>query len=205
MSKLILIILVQLLYVPMLTLRTISMVKNLKMLTTIFGFLEAFIYIFGLAIVLSGEQSIAEMIVYALGFGMGLLVGIFVEQKLAIGYSTIHVNVNHSNDGLLSVLREKGFGVTLFRGEGKSGNRIKLEILTKRKREKELIEIIYENEPNAFVVSYEPKMFKGGYLTDIMRKRNKLRLKYATDGESSNGIAQNAIIDFKEEIKQLGS
>ena len=38
MTKLLLIIGIQLLYVPMLTLRTICMVKNLKILTALFGF-----------------------------------------------------------------------------------------------------------------------------------------------------------------------
>jgi len=203
MSKLILIILVQLLYVPMLTLRTISMVKNLKILTSLFGFLEALVYIFGLAIVLSGEQSIVEMVVYAFGFGMGLLVGIIVEQKLAIGYTTMHVNINHTNDKILSELRDKGFGVTVFNGEGKFGNRNKLEILTKRKRESELIKIIYENEPEAFVVSYEPKMFKGGYLKDIMRKRNKVRIRSAGEIEETHGILENVIIEFKTEVKKM--
>ena len=91
MYTLILIITIQLLYVPMLTLRTISMVKNLKLFTALFGFLETLMYIFGLAIVLSGEKSILEMIVYASGFSMGLVVGIYIEQKLAIGYLCLNV------------------------------------------------------------------------------------------------------------------
>lgn len=203
MSKLILIILVQLLYVPMLTLRTISMVKNLKILTTFFGFLEALIYIFGLAIVLSGEQSALEMIVYALGFGMGLLVGILVEQKLAIGYTTMHVNINHNNEMLVAELRDKGFGVTVFRGEGKFGSRNKLEVLAKRKRESELLKLIYQNEPNAFIVSYEPKMFKGGYLKDIMKKRNKARIRSIDETEDNTGVFKNVINEFKSEIKKM--
>ena len=85
MSKLILIIIVQLLYVPMLTLRTICMVKNLKKLTSLFGFLESLIYVFGLALVLSGDSSTLEMIVYAVGFSVGLVLGMIVEQKMAIG------------------------------------------------------------------------------------------------------------------------
>ena len=70
MSKLLLIILIQLIYVPLLTLRTITMVKNLKMLTALFGFLEALVYIFGLAMVLSGDQDIVEMVVYAFGYSL---------------------------------------------------------------------------------------------------------------------------------------
>lgn len=174
MSKLALIIFVQLLYVPMLTLRTICMVKNLKFFTSLFGFLEALIYIFGLVIVLSGEQSVIEMIVYAFGFALGLVVGIYVEQKLSIGFTSIHVNINHSNEVMLSSLRNKGFGVTCFAGEGKKGERKILDILTKRKRENELLKLIYEYEPEAFVISYEPKMFRGGYLTEIMQKQMRL-------------------------------
>lgn len=176
MSKLLLILFVQLLYVPMLSLRTISMVKNMKVLTCVFGFLEAIIYIFGLAIVLSGEQSVIEMVVYAIGFSLGLFAGILIEQKLAIGYSSFHVNINHKNPLLVKELRDKGFGVTIFVGEGRNSSRLKLDILTRRKREDELIHAILDKEPNAFIIGYEPKMFKGGYLSDIMKKRVRGKL-----------------------------
>lgn len=204
MSKLLLIILIQLLYVPMLTLRTISMVKNLKIMTSLFGFLEALIYIFGLAIVLSGEQSVIEMIVYALGFALGLIVGIFVEQKLAIGYTSMHVNITHNNDEMLEELRSKGFGVTVFSGRGKFGDRNKLEILTKRKREGELIKIVYKHEAQAFIMSYEPKMFRGGFLSDIMQKRVKMNIKNGmVPNEKTYTFVKGIVIRFKKEIKVL--
>lgn len=202
MSKLILIILIQLLYVPMLTLRTISMVKNLKVLTAVFGFLESVIYIFGLAIVLSGEQSVIEMIVYAIGFAMGLVTGIFVEQKLAIGFSTVHVNINHNNPVLIKDLRDSGFGVTVHQGEGRNGQRVILDILTKRKRESLLLKKIYVHEPNAFIISYEPKMFKGGYLTDIMKRRMGKRNKVINE-EQSLGVIKKTIKNVKSEVNIL--
>lgn len=204
MSKLFLIIFVQLLYVPMLTLRTICMVKNLKFFTSIFGFLEALIYIFGLAIVLSGDQNVVEMVVYAIGFAMGLGVGIFVEQKMAIGFSSIHVNINHSNEEMLSNLRNKGFGVTVFSGEGKFGERRRFDILTKRKRENELFKLIYEYEPEAFIISYEPKMFRGGYLTEIMQKRVKYNRKNNFESvKESLGVVKGTIEKMKRETKTL--
>lgn len=173
--KLLLIILIQLLYVPLLTLRTITMVKNLKFLTTLFGFLEAFVYIFGLSVVLSGEQNTIEMIVYALGFSLGLFLGIYVEQKMAIGFITVYVNINQPNILLINELREKGFGVTTYQGEGMHSTRYRLEVLTRRKKEKEVYDIVNNHEKNAFIVAYEPKTFKGGYLSELMRKRVKNR------------------------------
>lgn len=201
MSKLLLIIIVQLLFVPMLTLRTISMVKNLKVLTALFGFLEAVVYIFGLSIVLSGEQSILEMLVYAVGFAMGLIVGIIIEQKLAIGYVTYNATINSYNKDLIEQLRNEGFGVTVHTGHGKLGERYRLDILTQRKREKHLLETIYQLEPTAFIISYEPKMFKGGYLTTLMKKRMKKRQPVINASEDN--LFVQAVHEVKEEYEVL--
>lgn len=204
MSKLFLIILIQLLYVPMLTLRTICMVKNLKILTAFFGFLEALVSIFGLAIVLSGEQNTVEMLVYALGFALGLVVGILVEQKLAIGFSSIKVNITHDNEMLINILRDEGFGVTIYLGEGKYGKRINLDILTKRKKEAKLLGIIHKYEPKAFIMAFEPKMFRGGYLTEMMTKRIKIKKRSASSDESQfKNVIKKTIEGIKFEAAEL--
>jgi len=171
LSNLVLILIMQLFYVPMLALRTICMVKKLTLLTTIFGVLESLIYVFGLSLVLTGEQSILEMLVYAFGFGIGLIVGIYVENKLAIGYTSVIANIREKNMALINHLRENGYGVTVFEGEGRESSRYRLDILTKRSLENELLEIINRFEPSAFIIFYEPKLFKGGYILEMMKKR----------------------------------
>lgn len=200
MTKLILIIVIQLIYVPMLTLRTITMVKNLKILTAFFGALEAFVYVFGLAIVLSGEQNTLEMVVYAIGFALGLFLGIFVEQKLAIGFTVVQVNINHQNQQMVNGLRALGFGVTVITGQGMHDERIILDILTKRRREKELYTAIAEFEPNAFVVSYEPKTFKGGYLTELMKKSRTAKSSVLDDNEP---IVKKSLKEISREFHEL--
>lgn len=195
MSKLLLIIVIQLLYVPMLTLRTICMVKNLKILTSLFGFLETLVYIFGLTIVLSGEQNTLEMIVYAIGFSLGLFLGILVEQKLAIGFSSIQVNITHDNEVLINILRDEGFGVTVYFAEGKYGKRINLDILTKRKKETKLLEIIHKYEPKAFIMAFEPKMFRGGYLIEMMKKRLRISKRNINKEENQSKCIYKKTVD----------
>lgn len=73
-------------------------------------------------------------------------------------------------------MRESGFGVTVFQGEGKDSPRYRLDILTKRSRENELLQLIEEYEPNAFILSYEPTRFKGGFMEIMMKKQNRKRL-----------------------------
>lgn len=171
MKDIILIIILQLVYVPMLALRTISMVKKLKLQTAVFGVLESLIYVLGLSLVLTGEQTLLEMLVYAVGFGLGLIVGIKIESRLAIGYTSVLVNIKEKNQAFIDLLRENGYGVTIFQGEGREGNRYRLDILTRRAQESELMKLINLHEPDAFVTLYEPTLFKGGYISEIMKNR----------------------------------
>ncbi|WP_409304444.1 DUF2179 domain-containing protein [Peribacillus sp. SCS-155] len=171
MKEILLILLLQLMYVPLLTLRTIFLVKNITLLASILGIFEMLIYVFGLSLVFSGDQSLLAMIVYAVGFGLGIILGTKIEQKLAIGYINVTVNTQEKNKALLDTLRNDGFGVTLYIGEGRDSNRYRMEILTKRNREDELIATVEKFEPKAFIMSYEPRRFKGGFLLDRMKKR----------------------------------
>lgn len=174
MFNIILIFALQLIYVPILTLRTIFLVKNMSVAASSFGVLEALIYVFGLSLVFSGHQSIAEMVVYAIGFGVGLYIGTRIENKLAIGYTSLSVNLMETNEALIDLLRNKGFGVTVFEGRGRDSQRFQLEILTKRSRENEVMDLIEEYEPRAFIISYEPRRFKGGFLVKSMKKQTGL-------------------------------
>lgn len=177
MLNIILILVLQLVYVPLLTLRTIFLVKNMTIRASILGFAEALIYVFGLSLVFSGDQGPLGMFIYAVGFGLGILLGGLIENKLAIGYNNFTVNLLEKNSDLINQLRNNGFGVTLYEGKGKEGIRYRLEILTKRNREEELLDLIDEYEPRAFIVSFEPRRFKGGFLVNTMSKgikRSKL-------------------------------
>lgn len=170
MQEIILILLLQLIYVPVFTLRTIFLVKNMILIAAFLGVMESLIYVFGLSIVFSGEQEPITLVVYALGFGIGMLVGGAIENKLAIGYNNIVVNLMEKNMSLINYLRDEGFGVTLYEGEGRDSKRYRLDILTKRSREDELIQIVEDYEPKAFIISYEARRFRGGFLVNSMKK-----------------------------------
>lgn len=170
MINILLILLLQLIYVPLLTLRTIFLVKNMTLIASVLGFAESLIYVFGLSLVFSGEQGPLAMLVYALGFGLGIIIGGAVENKLAIGYNNFAVNLMNKNTELIDLLRNEGFGVTVFEGEGRDSKRYRLDILTKRSREEELLDLIHIHEPRAFIVSFEPRRFKGGFLVNTMKK-----------------------------------
>lgn len=167
----------QLIYVPILTLRTIMMVKGLKQKAAAMGMLEGVIYVVALGIVFSDLSNYYNMAAYALGFGVGLYIGAVIEEKLAIGYVSIEVNIPQKNQQLIDRLRETGFSVSSSSVEGMASTRCRLDCTARRDREKEFIKIVSEYEPQAFIVSFEPRNFKGGYITKAMKKRREKYLK----------------------------
>jgi uncharacterized protein YebE (UPF0316 family) len=203
MREIVLILRLQLSYVPMLALRTICMVKKLTLLTAFFGFLEAIVYVFGLALVLSGDQTTLAMIVYALGFSLGLIVGIAIENKIAIGFRSVLVNIKTKNMTLIDGLRSMGYGVTVFEGEGREGSRYRLDILTKRSQESELFELINTHEPSAFVIAYEPTRFKGGFIEQMMKKQMNQKMKLHLPTPQTMGWFKKATHTVASEVKEL--
>lgn len=203
MREIVLILILQLCYVPMLALRTICMVKKLTLLTAFFGFLEAIVYVFGLALVLSGDQTTLAMIVYALGFSLGLIVGIAIENKIAIGFRSVLVNIKTKNVLLIDELRSMGYGVTVFEGEGREGSRYRLDILTKRSQEKELFELINAHEPSAFVIAYEPTRFQGGFIEQLMKKQMNQKFNFQLPKAEKPGWLKKATQSVASEVKEL--
>ena len=139
--------------------------------------LEGAIYIVSLGIVFQDLSNWMNIVAYVIGFSAGLLLGGYIENKLAIGYITYQVSLLDRCNELVDELRHCGFGVTVFEGEGINSIRYRLDIVAKRSREKELLEIINEIAPKAFMSSYEIRSFKGGYLTKAMKKRALLKKK----------------------------
>ncbi|MBU9720923.1 DUF2179 domain-containing protein [Bacillus alkalicola] len=173
----IIIFIAQLLYVPILTLRTIMMVKGLKGKAAGIGILEGVIYVVAIGLVLTDLTNYYNMAAYAIGFGVGLYIGALIEEKLAIGYVTIEANIPEKNQALIDRLREVGFSVSTSSVDGISTTRYLLYCTARRDREKEFYRIVDQFEENAFVASFEPRNFKGGYITKAMKQRRELFLK----------------------------
>lgn len=159
------IFILQIIYVPLLTLRTTFVVKGKKSQASIVAFLEAIIYIISLGIVFSDLTNLFNIGAYIIGYSAGIYIGGLIEERLALGYRSTHVISTHNTDELAEVLRTLKFGVTTFLGEGiNKEKRYRLEIISHRNRESELISLIKKMDETAFIVSYEPTQFKGGYL-----------------------------------------
>lgn len=163
--KAICIFILQLIYVPILTLRTTLVVKGEMKKAPLVGFLEAIIYIVSIGIVFSDLTNMYNIVAYVIGYAVGIYLGSKLESKLAIGYRVIQINSTKDSNILADSLRACKFGATTFVGTGINDEaRYRIEVLTHRIREKEVIKLTQDIDPKAFIVSYDLTQFKGGYL-----------------------------------------
>jgi uncharacterized protein YebE (UPF0316 family) len=170
MVVVLIILVINMLYVSLLTVRTIFILKGKRYLASMVSAAEAFVFVLGVGLVLENLSNIQNLVAYAAGFALGVLLGTKIEERLALGYVTVKVISNKTDYLLPELLRRKGFGVTSWFGEGRDGRRLVLEILTSRKDQKDLYSYIVAADPGAFIVSYEPQHFRGGFWTGSLRK-----------------------------------
>ncbi|WP_392392034.1 DUF2179 domain-containing protein [Paenibacillus senegalensis] len=156
-------------YVSLSTVRLILVMKARRVLATFISMVEVFVYLMGLTIVLNNIDNPLNIVAYCVGWGSGVWLGIKIEEWMALGYSILQIVVDSGSTSLAVTLRERGFGVTSWLAEGKDGPRLVMQVLAKRANEKKLLKSINELAPKAFVISYEPRYFRGGFWTKRLR------------------------------------
>ncbi len=156
---------INLVYIVINTLRLLLTMKGYRRIAPIISVAEVVIYTMGLSLVMKYISQPVYLIAYALGFGVGIYLGIIIEDYLALGYSVIQVFTKRTDVQLPQQLRSVGYGVTEQPGYGRDGERTILTILTPRKNEMTLSRTIDELSDKAFYISYNAKYVNGGFWT----------------------------------------
>lgn len=165
------ILIINIVYVSFFTIRMILTLKGQRYLAAFISIFEVVVYVVGLGLVLDNLNEIQNLVAYAIGYGLGVLVGTKIEEKLALGYITVNVVTKEWDKKFTETLRNKGYGVTSWMAYGMEGDRLAMQILTPRKSERKLYETIKEIDPKAFIIAYEPKTIHGGFWVKAVKKR----------------------------------
>jgi len=135
------------------TLRTISIVQGRKWMAFWLGFFEISLW---LAVISTVIHQITEApllgIFFAFGFATGNLVGIQIERWLALGHIILKVISKEHFHEMTQYIREAGYAVTTFQGEGKEGPVVELYIVCRRQDLKNILTRVKDIEPTAFYI-----------------------------------------------------
>ena len=146
------------------TARQIIIVRGHKYPGAVLGFFEIFIYTIALSYVIRNGAWI-DMLAYALGFAVGIIVGAAIEEKLALGYYSVRIITHHKAKEISDDLRAHGFGVTVVVGEGRDGIVYVLEVILRRKEMKALQKHVRSIHEQAFITTGEAYGVQRGFFT----------------------------------------
>lgn len=148
------------------TLRIIFTSRGEKKIASMLGFVEVLIWIVIVSQVLGQVKNPVAYVGYAAGFATGTLVGMLIEERMAMGTLVLRIILNKDAAELTTALRAAGFGVTSVNGEGAQGPVNLLYTVIQRKNMTLAAKLIHDIAPGAFfsveeVRSSEKGIFPG--------------------------------------------
>jgi uncharacterized protein YebE (UPF0316 family) len=149
------------------TVRTILMLSGGRVVPAMLGAVEVTIWVLAVGgVIMYLPSHPLALVAYACGFGTGVLVGMTIEDRLALGYRVVRVISPHSArpDGrsLSEALRAAGYPVTRVDASGRSGP-VELAFMVIRRRDlRQLRRHIDELAPDSFVTVERAEPPSGG-------------------------------------------
>ncbi len=151
------------------TLRIIFVSKGMKYLSGLLGFFESLVWVLAISQVMQNLNSWTTYIAFALGFAAGNLVGIMLEERLAMGNLIIRIITRKEADELVRYLWDSGYGVTSVDAQGEAGPVKVIFTIVKRKKLRKVIEIIKRFNPNAFYTIEDVRFVRETFIPTVER------------------------------------
>ncbi len=141
------------------TIKTIYIVKEKRLISSIISFIEVLIWFLIAREALNTDlDSLLIPIVYSLGYATGTYIGIFLSSKFISGNLTIHLISNKLTNQNILKLKKQGFGLTKI-------NSKYLLIEINKKNLSKLKESILKIDSKAFIIINESKHTYNGFYT----------------------------------------
>jgi len=152
--------------VTMATLRHIFVSKGFKKIVPILGFFEVLIWLIAMRQVFSHLDNLACFLAWAAGFSAGTYLGMYIEERLAMGTQIIRIITADDIMPLIDALKKRNQGVTIVDGHGAVGPVKLIFTIVKRTNKAQVIELIHAHTPNAFYSIEDVKGSEHGVFAD---------------------------------------
>ncbi|MCD4668846.1 MAG: DUF5698 domain-containing protein [Actinomycetia bacterium] len=149
------------------TLRFILMVRGRRFLSVIIVFFEACIGIAVISKVIQDVSGIYSIIAYGAGAAAGLFVGMLISNRISRNIMSTNIISNKKHNEIEVLLRDAGFGVTSFYGNGKDGNLKILNVICGSSKLSGLRKEVYREDSKAFIVSHRLEGISGGFFYNM--------------------------------------
>ena len=145
------------------TVRALMVMRNQKKLVWILGFLQTIIFVYALNTVIDDLGNIVNLMAYSAGFASGNVVGMWIEEKIAMGYVRVQVISSKYGSALVDALRSHSYGVTEFPGRGKDGAVSMISTGVLRKDVQKVLDLVNEIDQEAFITTENLQPIRRGF------------------------------------------
>lgn len=145
------------------TIRIIYVARSVIYLATLCGFFEVLVWLISITQIMQHLDHYVTYLAYAGGFATGNFVGIYIENRLAVGTVAVRAITQVDATELIEHLATENFGVTSMAARGVSGEVRLVFTVVKRKDLKKVIEIIKRFNPRAFISVEDVRSVSEGY------------------------------------------
>lgn len=145
------------------TLRVLFVMRGQKLLAWILGFFQATVFVIAITSVLRNLTNPLNLICYAAGFATGVVVGMTIEERIAIGHRHMRIISSRRGSAIAEKLRSEGYAVTEVPARGKDGMVTMLNCSVLRKNIERLREMVNEVDPEAFITSEDIRPVRRGF------------------------------------------
>ena len=157
------------------TLRIIYVSRGLKVLAASIGFIEVLIWLFAITQIFKNLTNPIYYVAYAGGFAMGNYVGIFIEEKMAVGTVVIRIITQKDASVLIKWLKTEGYGVTHIDAQGALGPVKIIYTIVKRRDIEHVLETIRTCNPLAFYTIEDIRSSSKGVFPIVKSGKNKYK------------------------------
>lgn len=145
------------------TLRVLFVMRGRKPITWVLGFFQAAIFVIAITSVIQNISNPLSVIGYAAGFASGNVVGMFIEERLAIGHIYIRIISSRQGPAIAKRLRDEGYAVTEVPAMGKNGTVFLLNCSVLRKNVDRVRKIVNEVDHEAFITAEDIRPVRRGF------------------------------------------
>ncbi|HLU81279.1 MAG TPA: DUF2179 domain-containing protein, partial [Flavobacteriaceae bacterium] len=132
------------------TIRIIFVMSGKRIIAPILGFFEALIWLMAIGQIFNHIDNTWSYLAYAAGFAAGTFVGMYIEEKLAIGRVVLRLITKEPVHEFLQLLRESNYRYSILDAQGKTGKVNVVFLVLKRDNLKEITEAVNKYHPKAF-------------------------------------------------------
>lgn len=158
--------------VSLATLRMLLTMRDRRAIVPIIGFFEALIWLTAVGTAVQNLNSFWHVVGYTTGFASGTYVGLWIEGKLALGLAMIRVFSRDAGTGMTvaRALRDAGYGVTEFPGQGGQGPVDVVLTVVQRRQIPLVVSEVERIDQDAFISVEEPRAIRRGWMFGRRKK-----------------------------------